>query len=135
MIKVAMIDDNTTVLMVTQAMLKKQGSIAAEDTFDKYQDPDLFLESIQNSDVNAYDAIIVDYDLGPGKPKGTEIVSRLQKEGFFGKAILLTGDDSIGTALRVKASGDIEFVLKNIVTGSGSTTEILGRLLADVRNK
>lgn len=128
-----MIDDNPTVLAVNFAMLKKTNALTPDDQFDAYKNPTDFFAVTKENNVNYYDVIIVDYDLGPDNMKGLEIISGMIKQGFTGKAVLLTGNDSAGLGMKMMMLPNIDYAIKNISTGEKSTIAILAKAIERAR--
>lgn len=128
-----MIDDNLTTLKVNEVMLRKRLAIIDGDRLDQFSTPDDFFEKIAHQDINHYSILIVDYDLRDTKINGYGLIAEMQKNGFIGKAVLLTGDDSTSMGIRMKLTRDVEYVVKNVPMGSNDTISVLSELIFKVR--
>lgn len=110
--RVAIIDDCTTILVTTDLKLRKMGAILLWDTVEKFKDADSFLANLKN-DVNTYDIIIVDHDLGVNQMRGYELISHIQKQGYRNKAVLFTSDDSLGMHVKMFFTWHVDYVVKD----------------------
>lgn len=110
---IAMIDDNPTVLMINEAMLKKEGAIQNGDVLDKFSSGAAFMEAVHEKGVEFYDVVVMDHDLGDKETRGFDVLVQLNKNGFKGKAVLLTADESMLIGLKTKLATDIEYLIKN----------------------
>lgn len=108
--KIALIDDNTTVLAVNEALIKKSGILAAEDSIEKFTDTESFFEQYAQG---KYGLVVCDHDLGTGKMKGADLLSLLRNMGSRETLALLTGDDSLSMSMRMKNELDIHYIVKN----------------------
>lgn len=129
--KIAMIEDHPTTLMVNEVMLKKQQIVLKEDEFHGYQTADDFLEFVDKMGVNYFDIVIADNDLGENQKTGFDIISLMRTNGFKGKPILLTGDDSVSMGLKMKLNRGVEYIVKNNKPGPEG---YLGKLSESIGN-
>lgn len=119
--KIILIDDDKTTLLVTKAMLNKNLKGLSIDACASLNDVPL-------AELNMYDAIICDDDLGKTSAKnGLEFLKSL--DNYNGIKILLTGNDTLGMYLKVFTASNINYVLKNINTPQNNTIATLISLL------
>lgn len=128
--KIAVIDDNNTVLKVNQIMLKKEGYLIENDFIKSY----LSIEDFnQDNDKLDFDIIVCDYDLGKSSINGLDFFKQLRQKNFEGMYILLTGDDSIVLKAKISLSKDIHYIIKNTNKDNTSTVSQLGKLFNEKR--
>lgn len=113
MIKIAMLDDNKTILSVNTMVLKKEEAIIDEDILHTYLTPEDFLAKINGEYINKYDIVIIDHNLGIDKIKGLNIIIRMKRNGFIGKAVLLTSNNSIEMSFKTGNLCDVDYIIKN----------------------
>ncbi|MFA6396298.1 MAG: response regulator [Sulfurimonas sp.] len=130
----AIIDDNSTIGITVEAVLRKNGSIMAWDSMDKFKDAESFKKAYYEGGVNFYGAIICDHDLGLDQPNGYEIATVLRDSGYQGKLILLTGNDSSSMALRMGATQGVDYVVKNFASKGKNAYDLLSSLLGEARS-
>lgn len=131
--KLALIDDNNTVLKVNQLMLKKEGFINDEDIFSTYLDISTFTN--QNKQLNELSIIMCDYDLGKHSINGLEFLKQLKSNGYKGVCVLLTGDDTMSLRAKMSFNSNIHYVIKNTNKDNTSTYNQLGTIINNTRNK
>ena len=132
--RIAIIDDNTTVLITTDVKLRKLGAIQLWDTVDKFKDADSFLEAFKEGGANDYGIIIVDHDLGRNQLKGYELISLVQKDGYKNRAVLFTADDSISMHLKMTFTGRVDYVIKSNGRDGDDHFEQLADLIEEARD-
>ena len=128
---IALIDDDTTTLSITELMLKKTNAIMAEDNVEKYRT----IEDFYSRDTKTnFNIVICDQDFGRlSSKKGFDFLKGLVNNGFQGKAVLLTGDDSISMGLRMSFEGKLEYVTKNMSAGDKNVYSVLSRIISNIR--
>lgn len=126
--KIALLDDNSTILLTTEAMMRKCGALKEWDQFLKYDNAEKFLEEFRGDD--EFGVIIIDHDLGDDQIKGYELISLVQSEGYKNKAILFTGDDSMRMNLKMAFAHHVDYVVK----GNKEQFEILAKLIEEARD-
>lgn len=132
---IVMIDDNSTVLKVNKAMLEKEYAFFATDHLDQYQTLSDFFKSIDANGINFYDVILMDNNLSKDGPSGFDVLVQLQKDGFLGRAVLLTGDDSDTLKAKNQFIATIDYIEKNRHTPNGSAVKLLAEIIAQERKK
>lgn len=110
--KIAIIDDNNTVLKINQIMLKKEGFILEDDIVELYLN---FYDFFDNNSkkINEYDVVVCDYDLGLDKKNGLDLLKELKLIGLKGAAVLLTSDDTMMLKAKVSLSKNISYIAKD----------------------
>jgi CheY-like chemotaxis protein len=106
---ILMIDDNSTVLLANETMLRKAGCVLDEDILYRYASGETFFTDYDGQNI---DIAIVDYDLGPRNANGYDVLTQMQMSGFFGIAVLLTGDDSDQMQKRIKLTSGMIYLHK-----------------------
>ncbi len=132
-LRMAMIDDNKTVLTVTSTMLQNNGIINSENTMDLFDNPDDFLKTIEEKGANYYGIIIVDQDFGINKLGGLDIVRLIQYKDFCGAVIFFTGDASISAGINSTLVGNIHYIVKNSLGGPADTIRMLSAMILWIR--
>jgi CheY-like chemotaxis protein len=130
-IKILLIDDNKTFLLITEALLKKDEIITDKDTLNTLTSVSELSEK-ELLDLTQYDVIICDYNLEE-RLTGLDFLKILDKFKFIGLKILLTSDESYDLHARIRRE-DIKYVTKNINIGEHSTNSILGDIIKKYRN-
>lgn len=131
--RIALVDDNKTVLTINEVMLKKEGYILSNDTIYKSTEiKDLTNNTISEFD-SSYDLIICDHDLGVGKVNGLDFLKKIIDKNPSKRCVLLTGDDSLLMKARTAISKNIDYVVKNN-DKNGGTIHKLGDIINKVRN-
>ncbi len=131
--KIVIIDDNKTVLLVNQLMLKKEGFIKDGDVLVTYPDIDTFYKENEKA-IELIDVIICDYDLGKNTLDGLKFLKNVRENGFPGECILLTGDDSFVMKTKMQLQKNIHYILKNSEKSKSSTISQLGKIIENHRN-
>lgn len=131
--KIVIIDDNKTVLLVNQLMLKKEGFIKDGDVLVTYPEIDTFYKENDNA-IELIDVIICDYDLGKNTLDGLKFLKNVRENGFSGECILLTGDDSFVMKTKMQLQKNIHYILKNSEKSKSSTISQLGKIIENYRN-
>lgn len=131
--KIIIIDDNKTVLLVNQLMLKKEGFIKDGDVLITYPDIDTFYKDNDDS-IELIDVIICDYDLGKNTIDGLKFLKKVKDNGYNGESILLTGDDSFSMKTKMHMQKNIHYILKNSEKSKSSTISQLGKIIENYRN-
>lgn len=132
-LNILLIDDTNTVLLITEALLKKENYITDEDTFETKQS----VEELTNKELleisSNYDVIICDHNLEE-RITGLDFLINIKKFKFAGLLILLTSDESYDLHTRVGRE-NIHYIIKNVEEGENSTNALLGNLITDYRNR
>ncbi|MFA6395664.1 MAG: hypothetical protein WCW84_06820 [Sulfurimonas sp.] len=124
--KIALIDDQQSILNIYRTMLVKSGALADSElmTFsgiasylDVYTLPlnTLSEKTIHEriaSSVCPFDAVICDYNLGKDSINGYSFLFHLQEAGYVGLSILLTGDNSDEMKVRMEHAPTLYYVFK-----------------------
>ena len=113
MIKIALIDDNKTVLMVNEVMLKKERIVTENDLISKYTEISNFSDFDYIDFANKFDFVVCDYNLGKDSINGLEFLKKVLSINNKLVCILLTGEDSFFTKTKVALQGNIHYVVKN----------------------
>lgn len=132
-LKIGIIDDNKTVLMVTEIMLKKEKFVSENDVIEKFTDISSFCLDNQNDFIFNFDIIICDYDLGKDSISGLDFFKKLKGIGFNGQCILQTGDDSITMKTKMLLHPNIHYIVKNAEKNNNNTIFQLGELINNYR--
>jgi len=134
MLNITLIDDDTTILLVTEALLKNENYINDNDTINS-------LTSISNLDdyeilnlVKNTDIVICDHDLGSNSIEGLDFLKKLKSFQFKGLLVLLTGDESYNMRARIDSEDNIHYVIKNIESSKNGTINQLGNLISNFRD-
>lgn len=130
---IALIDDDTTTLSITELMLKKTNAITSADSVEKYKT----IEDFHNRNSSTiFDVIICDQDFGIlSSKKGFDFLKALVNNGFKGKPVLLTADDSVSMGLKMSFEGRLEYVTKNMSSGDKNVYKMLGEIIKNARNE
>lgn len=129
--KIAIIDDNSTVLKVNQVILKKENFLTNIDEIKTYTTIDNFFEETKN--INLFDLIVCDYDLGRNSKNGLEFLKELQEKGFENTTVLLTGNDSEELKEIMELNKNIYYVIKNTNKDNTGTIYQLGNIIKETR--
>lgn len=136
MIHIAMVDDNNTVLMVNNAMLKRNALVSDGDVVDLFQTSTSFYEIIKVKGAEYYDIVVCDHDLRGEEIKGFDLLVKLQQNGYKGSCVLLTGEDKLIMKLKFKMGGkNITYILKDNNQGKDGALSKLGLVISSARNK
>lgn len=132
-LNILLIDDNSTVLLITQALLKKENYIKETDTFDTLKSIEELTDKELLDISSKYDVIICDHNLEE-RITGLDFLITLSKYKFVGLKILLTSDESYDLHARVERE-NINYITKNIEEGENSTNALLGNLITEYRKQ
>ena len=132
-LRILLIDDNNTVLIITETLLKKAKFIHAEDTLNKLSTVEELCNHELASICSNNDIIICDHNLEE-RITGFDFLKILKNFGFNGLQILLTSDESYELKAKIDKE-EMKYVVKNIEEGEHSTNEILGNLIKKYREK
>lgn len=110
--KIAIIDDNSTVLKINQIMLKKEGFILEDDIIELYLTFSSFFNE-NSKKLNEYDVVVCDYDLGLESKNGLDILKELKLIGLKGAAVLLTSDNTMMLKAKVSLAQNINYISKD----------------------
>ncbi len=132
--RIALIDDNKTILTINEVMLKKEGYIVNDDDISKFSEiKDLSNETISYF-INEFDIIICDQDLGVGKVNGLDFLKKVIEKDSSKTCVLLTGDDSLLLKAKTAISKNINYLIKNN-DKNGGTIFKLGEIISKVRKE
>lgn len=130
-LNILLIDDNKTVLLITESLLKKSGYVKYDDQVETIES----IESLTNQqllDISSYyDIIICDHNLEE-RITGLDFLVTLKKYKFVGLSILLTSDESYDLKAKLERE-TIHHVIKTVEEGEKSTNSILGDLINKYR--
>jgi len=133
MIRIAIIDDNSTVLLITETLLKSNGFVKNTDEIITYLNVD-FPDEEMLMIINNTDIVICDNDLGEGHLQGFDFLKRLSYFNYRGLMILMTGDESYNMRAKLEGQKNIHYVIKNNENGESSTISQIGRLITQYKN-
>jgi len=128
MIRIVLIDDNSTVLLITETLLKAHGFIEIGDEIITHQNVD-FTDDEMFKIMNTTDIIICDNDLGEGHLQGFDFLTRLLYYNYRGTMILMTGDESYKMRAKMETQKNIHYVIKNNENGENSTINQIGKMI------
>ena len=131
--RIALIDDNKTILTINEVMLKKEGYIVNDDISKFSEIKDLSNETISYF-INEFDIIICDQDLGVGKVNGLDFLKKVIEKNSSKTCVLLTGDDSLLLKAKTAMSKNINYVIKNN-DKNGGTIFKLGEIISKIRKE
>lgn len=132
--RLAFIDDNKTVLMVNEIMLKKEKIIKNEDTVVKHSQINEFSEADYIDFANDFDFVACDFNLGKDSINGLEFLKKIKNTNSEITCVLLTGDDSLAMKTKMMLHANINYVIKNNEKNGNSTLSQLGELINHCRN-
>lgn len=130
---IAIIDDNKTVGITIQAVLRKNGSIMAWDNVELFSAANEFINAFNNMEEGHYGVIICDHNLGINQPKGYDVVMLFRDSGFKGKIVLLTGDDSVSMGLKMKKTDEVVYIVKNFASKTNNAYDLLSAVIGEAR--
>lgn len=108
--RILLIDDDEDDFILTQEMISNaRGGRVVLEWAPTYED------ALQQEDIDAMDAILVDYHLGPNS--GLELVQELQARGCRVPIILMTGRGSYAVDIEAMKAGVMDYLLKSEVSG------------------
>lgn len=132
--KIALIDDNKTILKINEVMLKKENHINENDKIEVFEEiKDLSQDTI-NYFVNEFDLIVCDQDLGVGKVNGLDFLKKVIEVEPNKYCVLLTGNDSLLMKAKTAISKNINYLIKNN-DKNGGTIFKLGEIISKVRKE
>ena len=131
--RIALIDDNKTILTINEVMLKKEGYIVNDDISKFLEIKDLSNETISYF-INEFDLIVCDQDLGVGKVNGLDFLKKVIEVEPNKHCVLLTGNDSLLMKAKTAISKNISYVVKNN-DKNGGTIFKLGEIISKVRKE
>lgn len=132
--KIALIDDNKTILKINEVMLRKEKHINSEDKVEVFEEiKDLSQDTI-NYFVNEFDLIVCDQDLGVGKISGLDFLKKIIEIEPNKYCVLLTGNDSLLMKAKTAISKNITYVVKNN-DKNGGTIFKLGEIISKIRKE
>ena len=131
--KIALIDDNKTILKINEVMLKKEGYIVNDDISKFSEIKDLSQDTI-NYFINEFDLIVCDQDLGVGKVNGLDFLKKIIEIEPNKYCVLLTGNDSLLMKAKTAISKNINYLIKNN-DKNGGTIFKLGEIISKVRKE
>lgn len=133
--RMALIDDNRTVVKFLELMFKKHNFVLENDEFDTFLSISSFFEKYGEEFTNL-DLISCDYDLGKESPNGLFFLNHIIKSGFKGTCVLLTGDDTFLLRNEVAMYPEIHYVIKTASCQfESSTFSQLGKIIDETRKK
>jgi two-component SAPR family response regulator len=110
--KIAIIDDNSTTLLLNEIVLKK--IVTPEDSIIKFSHlKEIYAEFDRFAEV--FDIVICDHNLGLNSTSGFDFLTELKEKNDKVICVLLTSDDSLLLKSQVLFQGDILFVQKHPV--------------------
>lgn len=131
-IKIAMIEDNPTVMAVNEAVLRKEEFIYTTDVIDKFSNSDMFFKEF-DKDRHYYDLIISDHDLGRASMIGLDILISALESGYRGKTVLLTSDDSIALREVMNRFPQIGYIIKNNIPGEQNMYTVISNIVLKIK--
>lgn len=132
--KIALIDDNKTILKINEVMLRKENHINENDKIEVFEEiKDLSNDTI-NYFINEFDIIICDQDLGVGKVNGLDFLKKIIEVEPNKHCVLLTGNDSLLMKAKTAISKNITYVVKNN-DKNGGTIFKLGEIISKIRKE
>lgn len=131
-IKILLIDDSKTFLLITESLLKKDGFISDQDKLNTLTSISELSEKEYLDISSNYDIIICDYNLDE-RLNGLDFLKILDRFKFIGLKVLLTSDESYDLHARIERE-DIKYIQKNTECGEHSTNTLLGNLISSYRN-
>lgn len=132
--KIALIDDNKTVLMVNEVMLKKEGFTSSNDDVSKFTNIEEFYTDKKKEFTDNFEIIVCDYNLGENSMNGLEFFKCIISEGYKGTCVLLTGDDSITMKTKMLLHPNINYIIKNNEKNNNGTIFQLGQIILNQRS-
>lgn len=130
---IAILDDDPTIRMAVEAVLRNSGSIMTWDMVDTFATADDFLQTFYGRPLDWYGVIICDHDLGKNQPKGYDLLCVICNDGYNGDPILLTGDNSSSMALKMDSISTIHYVVKKFAKGEENAYNVLSSLIGKAR--
>ena len=132
--KIALIDDNKTILKINEVMLRKENHINENDKIEVFEEiKDLSQDTI-NYFVNEFDLIVCDQDLGVGKVNGLDFLKKIIEVEPNKHCVLLTGNDSLLMKAKTAISKNISYIVKNN-DKNGGTIFKLGEIISKIRKE
>lgn len=132
--KIALIDDNKTILKINEVMLRKENHINENDKIEVFEEiKDLSNDTI-NYFINEFDLIVCDQDLGVGKVNGLDFLKKIIEVEPNKHCVLLTGNDSLLMKAKTAISKNITYVVKNN-DKNGGTIFKLGEIISKIRKE
>ncbi len=132
--KIALIDDNKTILKINEVMLRKENHINENDKIEVFEEiKDLSNDTI-NYFINEFDLIVCDQDLGVGKVNGLDFLKKIIEVEPNKHCVLLTGNDSLLMKAKTAISKNISYIVKNN-DKNGGTIFKLGEIISKVRKE
>ena len=131
--RIALIDDNKTILTINEVMLKKEGYIVNDDISKFSEIKDLSNDTISYF-INEFDLIVCDHDLGVGKVNGLDFLKKVIEVEPNKYCVLLTGNDSLLMKAKTAISKNISYIVKNN-DKNGGTIFKLGEIISKIRKE
>ncbi len=132
--RIALIDDNKTILKINEVMLRKENHINENDKIEVFEEiKDLSNDTI-NYFINEFDLIVCDQDLGVGKVNGLDFLKKVIEIESNKHCVLLTGNDSLLMKAKTAMSKNINYLIKNN-DKNGGTIFKLGEIISKVRKE
>ena len=132
--KIALIDDNKTILKINEVMLRKENHINENDKIEVFEEiKDLSNDTI-NYFIKEFDLIVCDQDLGVGKVNGLDFLKKVIEVEPNKYCVLLTGNDSFLMKAKTAISKNINYLIKNN-DKNGGTIFKLGEIISKVRKE
>ena len=132
--KIALIDDNKTILKINEVMLRKENHINENDKIEVFEEiKDLSNDTI-NYFINEFDLIVCDQDLGVGKVNGLDFLKKVIEIESNKHCVLLTGNDSLLMKAKTAISKNISYIVKNN-DKNGGTIFKLGEIISKIRKE
>ena len=132
--KIALIDDNKTILKINEVMLRKENHINENDKIEVFEEiKDLSNDTISYF-INEFDLIVCDHDLGVGKVNGLDFLKKVIEVEPNKHCVLLTGNDSLLMKAKTAISKNISYIVKNN-DKNGGTIFKLGEIISKIRKE
>ena len=132
--RIALIDDNKTILKINEVMLRKENHINENDKIEVFEEiKDLSNDTISYF-INEFDLIVCDHDLGVGKVNGLDFLKKVIEVEPNKHCVLLTGNDSLLMKAKTAISKNISYIVKNN-DKNGGTIFKLGEIISKIRKE
>ena len=132
--RIALIDDNKTILKINEVMLRKENHINENDKIEVFEEiKDLSNDTI-NYFIKEFDLIVCDQDLGVGKVNGLDFLKKIIDVEPNKYCVLLTGNDSFLMKAKTAISKNINYLIKNN-DKNGGTIFKLGEIISKIRKE